>query len=102
VRTRVISQVARFLTPVPKSVHSYDGTTVQSESATWLPQPLVDGLGSGLYEIRSSHAKTEYRVFFCTVASRIVLLHGVVKKTQKTRRADLELARSRLKEVMER
>jgi hypothetical protein len=32
--------------------------------------------------------------------SQLVLLHGIVKKTQTTRSADLELARKRLKEVV--
>jgi phage-related protein len=41
-------------------------------------------------------------VFFCISASTMVLLHGIVKKTQTTRRADLELARKRLREVVAR
>ena len=31
----------------------------------------------GLYEIRSTHDRTEYRVFFCIAASKLVLLHGI-------------------------
>ena len=95
--------VRDWLRALGKEVSKTVGSDILTVQWCWpIGKPLVDGLGGGLYEIRSSHANTEYRVFFCTVASRIVLLHGVVKKTQKTRRADLELARSRLKEVMER
>jgi len=53
-----------------------------------------------LYEVRSSQQRKEYRVFFCIDASTMVLLHGIVKKTRTTPRADLELARQRLREVV--
>ena len=55
-----------------------------------------------MYEIRSTHDRTEYRVFFCIAASKLVLLHGIVKKARTTPRADLELARKRLREVVSR
>lgn len=64
-------------------------------------KPLVDGLAGGLYEVRSTHQRKEYRVF-CISSSTMVLLHGIVKKTRTTPRADLELARKRLKEVVAR
>ena len=62
-------------------------------------KPLVDGLGAGLYEIRCTHGRNEYRVFFCIVMSTMVLLHGIEKKTRRTPRSDLETARKRMKEV---
>jgi phage-related protein len=92
--------VRDWLRALGKEVSKTIGSDVLTVQWCWpVGKPLVDGLGGGLYEIRSSHAQVEYRVFFCIAASTIVLLHGVVKKTRKTRRADLELARSRLKEV---
>ncbi|MCH7694858.1 MAG: type II toxin-antitoxin system RelE/ParE family toxin [Proteobacteria bacterium] len=40
------------------------------------------------------------RVFYCTsVGKRIVMLHVFVKKTQKTPRRELRIARKRLVEV---
>jgi phage-related protein len=39
------------------------------------------------------------RVFFCVSGSRMVLLHGIVKKTQKTPVKDLDLAEKRMKEL---
>lgn len=40
------------------------------------------------------------RVLYCTVAGqRIVMLHQFVKKTDKTPRKELEIARKRVKEV---
>lgn len=40
------------------------------------------------------------RVFYCTVVDRrIVMLHHFVKKSQKTPRKELDIARRRMKEV---
>jgi phage-related protein len=41
-------------------------------------------------------------VFFCIAASKLVLLHSVVKKARKAQKADVELARKRLREVVAR
>ena len=38
-------------------------------------------------------------MFFVLIGSQMVLLHGFVKKTQKTTDKDLDLAKSRMKEV---
>jgi phage-related protein len=62
--------------------------------------PLCRSLGEGLWEIRSSlPSKREARIIFCVVDERIVLLHGFVKKTQKTPLQDLKLAKGRKKEI---
>lgn len=54
----------------------------------------------GLYEIRSNISSGRIaRVFFFLVGNRMVLLHGFVKKTQKTPEKELNLAIARMKEV---
>jgi phage-related protein len=62
--------------------------------------PTCRSLGRGLWEVRSiisgSHAA---RVPFCIADDRLVLLHGLVKKSEKTSDRDMALARSRLKDV---
>jgi len=61
--------------------------------------PLCRSLGGGLWEVRSNLEQGRmFRVIFCVAVGRVVLLHGFVKKTQKTPRADLDLARKRQKE----
>ena len=95
--------VRDWLRGLGKEVSKTIGSDILSVQWSWpVGKPLVDGLGSGLYEIRSTHDRTEYRVFFCISASTMVLLHGIVKKTRTTPRADLELARKRLREVVAR
>lgn len=39
------------------------------------------------------------RIIFCIAAERMVLLHGFIKKSQKTPASDLALARRRQKEL---
>jgi phage-related protein len=62
--------------------------------------PVCRSLGRGLYEIRSdiSHSRIA-RVIFCITKNRMVLLHGFIKKTQRTSKADLNLAIKRKNEV---
>ncbi len=64
--------------------------------------PLCRSLGGGLWEVRSSlEGNRIARVIFCATQSRMVLLHGFIKKTQKTPQAELDLARKRQKEIDE-
>ncbi len=39
------------------------------------------------------------RVLFCMTEGKLVLLHGFIKKTEKTPEKELSLARSRKKEI---
>jgi phage-related protein len=62
--------------------------------------PLCRPLGKGLWEVRSDLVGGRIaRVIFCIVNSQMVLLHGFIKKTQKTPEGDLELALKRKKEI---
>ncbi len=52
-------------------------------------------VGSGVMEVRI-HGDNEYRVFYVARYEEAVsVLHCFVKKTQATRKADLELGRKR-------
>lgn len=73
------------------------GADIRTVQATWpIGKPLVDSLGDGLREVRSSHDKVEYRVIFVVDDGKMVLLHAFRKKSQKTKKADIELARERM------
>jgi phage-related protein len=62
--------------------------------------PVCRPLGQGLWEVRSTLPGNRIaRVIFCIAQGRMVLLHGFVKKTQKTPNEDLALARRRMKEI---
>jgi phage-related protein len=60
-------------------------------------EPLVKKLGAKLWELREESRTNIYRVLYCFVSGRrIVLLHGFQKKTQKTPRGEIALAERRL------
>lgn len=63
--------------------------------------PLCRSLGGGLWEARSSlRGGRIARLLFCLNAEEIFVLHGFIKKTQKTPAQDLKLAEKRMKEVL--
>jgi len=65
-----------------------------------LGMPYTRALGGGLFEIRAKGREGSARVFYCTIVrSQIMILHGFIKKTQKTPSKELALARARKKEV---
>ena len=62
--------------------------------------PLCRSLSNGLWEIRSNISSGRIaRVIFTPAQGRMVLLHGFIKKTQKTPKPDLDLAQKRRKEI---
>jgi len=55
-------------------------------------------MGKGLWEVRTNISDGRIaRVLFCAHKDEMVLLHGFIKKTQKTPPADLDLARKRMR-----
>jgi len=64
-------------------------------------RPLVGSLKDGLWEVRSSLPSQQRiaRLILCFHDEMLVVLHGFIKKTQKTPTDDLALARRRMKEV---
>src|SRR5260370_29998736 len=63
-------------------------------------RPLVGSLKDGLWEVRSSLPSQRIaRLILCFHDQMLVVLHGFIKKTQKTPADDLALAKRRMKEV---
>jgi len=77
------------------------GHDIQTVEFGWpIGMPVCRPIGNGLYEVRSSLSDGRIgRVLFCISNDEMVLLHGFIKKTQKTPAADLSLARKRMKEI---
>jgi len=62
--------------------------------------PHTRAMGEGLFELRLKVAEGIVRVFYCTlVGRRIVMLHQFIKKSEKTPRKEVAIARRRMKEV---
>jgi phage-related protein len=65
-----------------------------------LGEPHTKAMGNGLFELRLMGTEGIARVMYCTLSGRrIVMLHGFIKKTQKTPHAELATAIRRMKEV---
>jgi len=63
--------------------------------------PLCRSLGGGLWEVRSSLAgNREARMIFFhdAKAKALVVVHGFLKKSQKTPKAEIDIALRRMKE----
>lgn len=59
--------------------------------------PLCKSLGDGLWELRSSLPGKIARVIFFIDGPRFIIVHGFIKKSQKTPKEELETAKTRKK-----
>ncbi len=77
------------------------GKDIQKVEFGWpIGMPYSRPLGRGLFEVRCDISdKRIARVIFLIKNDEMVLLHGFVKKSQKTSKADLDLAINRKKEI---
>ena len=72
------------------------GVDIWKVQAEWpIGMPHVRPLGNGLQEVRSRLEDGIARVIFTVQGDAMVLLHGFIKKTQKTPPDDLALAQKR-------
>lgn len=63
--------------------------------------PFTRSIGSGLFEIRIKGKEGIARALYCCLAGKeLVILNAFVKKTQKTPKKEIALARKRMKEVL--
>lgn len=67
------------------------------EPTDWKPMPSI---GSGVREIRIMH-EGQYRVIYVAkFADAVYVLHAFQKKTQKTRKQDIDAAKQTLKQIL--
>ena len=78
------------------------GTDLATVQVGWpVGMPLCRSLGAGLWEVRSGLPSNRIaRVVFFVAEGRIGVVHGFIKKTQKTPPADIALAQKRMKEML--
>ena len=94
--------VREWLKDLPKEDCKTIGSDILAVQYAWpVGRPLVDNLGGGVWEVRSRLNNRIARTLFAVVDEEIVLLHGFIKKQQKTPREELGLARKRKKQYLE-
>lgn len=92
--------VREWLVKMGKPNKTVIGADIKTVQYGWpLGMPLVRKLDEGLWEVRSDIPGGIARVLFTVKGSVMVLLHGFVKKSQKTPASDLKLAKQRKKRV---
>jgi len=94
--------------PVREWLYSLDeedrkiiGKDIKTVEYGWpIGMPVCRKLESKLYEVRSDiSSKKIARVIFTVMDEYMVLLHGFIKKTQKTPKQDIDLALKRKKDI---
>lgn len=88
--------VREWLADLPREQRRQVGTDIKTVQLGWpIGMPVVRKLDSGLWEVRTNLGDTIARVIFTVVGADMVLLHGFIKKSQKTPAVDLQTARQR-------
>jgi len=90
--------VREWLKGLPIADRKTIGTDIKDVEYSWpLGKPLVDSLGRGLWEVRSTITDGIARVIFCVEEDQMILLHGFVKKSRKTPDHEITLAYNRMR-----
>ena len=63
-----------------------------------MPFPFSSHIKDKIFELRIQHGSNRYRIFYFIYNKRIILLHGIVKKTEKIPPAELAIAEKNMKE----
>lgn len=88
-----VEPAREWLKKLPSSERLIIGEDLKTVQFRWpLGMPLVRNLGDGLWELRSNLPTRIARCLFYVPQGRIVVLHGFIKKTQKTPPEDKALA----------
>jgi phage-related protein len=76
------------------------GYDIETVEFGWpVGMPVCRPVGDGIYEVRTDLARNRIArvLFYIDKRGRMVLLHGFIKKSQRTPAPDLELARTNKK-----
>ena len=90
--------VREWLLSLPRALRRIIGEDIKSVQFGWpLGMPLVRKLDRGLWEVRIRLPDGIARILFTTGEQQMILLHGFIKKSQKTPAEELALAKTRLR-----
>lgn len=95
--------VIEWLKSLPPDYRKTIGEDIKTVQFGWpIGMPVVRKLEPGLWEVRSHVRDGIVRVIFTVCGNTMVLLHGFIKKSQKTSADDLETARNRKQNLSKR
>jgi phage-related protein len=88
--------VREWLADLAREDRKSVGTDIKTVQIGWpIGMPVVRKMGNDLWEVRTHLKDTIARVLFTVEGSTMVLLHGFIKKSDKTPASDLETAKKR-------
>ena len=88
--------VREWLRGLSKADKRAIGSDIKTVQYGWpIGMPVVRKLDTRLWEVRSRLDQHISRVLFTVHGETMVLLHGFIKKSQKTPKGDLQLAKDR-------
>lgn len=92
--------VREWLKSLSKEDKKSIGEDIKTVQFGWpIGMPVVKKLGREIWEVRTGLNDKISRILFAMHEENIVLLHGFIKKTNKTPKEDLNLAYKRLRDV---
>lgn len=91
--------VRDWLLLLTKSDRRQVGEDISYVQFKWpIGKPHVDHLHGAVWEVRTTLKTRIARVLFAVEGEVMILLHGFIKKTQKTEKSDIDLAETRYKD----
>ena len=92
--------VREWLKSLPLDEKRIVGEDIKTVQFGWpLGMPIVRKMEPGLWEVRSRLKNRIARVLFTVNNNKMVLLHGFIKKSDKTPQDDLNVAHQRLAQL---
>ena len=94
-------EVLSSFPPEVKSVLGYSLRRLQKGLFPDCDARRMESIGKGVWELKTADQRTWYRVIYLTrIGDSLYVLHAFEKKSRKTGRRDLEIAKSRLRQVL--
>jgi len=95
--------VREWLKALPTKDKKLMGEDLKTVQFGWpLGMPLVRYVDNDIWEVRSKLSSGIARVLFVLDGNAMVLIHAFIKKQRKTPKPDLDLAKSRVKQLRKR
>ena len=92
--------VREWLKTLNKEDRLVIGTDIKTVEFGWpIGMPTCKPLSGGIWEVRSNLHGRISRVLFCIAGNLMVLLHAFIKKSRATPQKDLDIARSRKRQL---
>jgi phage-related protein len=89
--------VRDWLKELPRDDKRIIGEDIKTAQLGWpLGMPLIRKMDKNLWEVRSSLPDGIARVLFTVDENQMILLHGFIKKTNKTPQKEIKTATARL------